>query len=284
MCLVAYRKQDAAAVEQLLQLGASPFTGSPTWESTAWHALRDFQPSSPTACEQIVGPFLRHGLNVLSIGPTRNIFNISSLLSGGSRSAEVRHLLLQHLEGLRTAGQLQFDSKVQAAQLVRGAAAYGVQQLVAHGIAALEGMVCTEPGADDPTAEAPAAAATADAIAASLLDTTLRQLAGSPDPAPLAALLASSLPLNLQTQATRRYHPIQDDVSVPLLAHAALGKAAALDKCRLLYRAGAPLSAGALYACIDELLASGVAALLACGTPAVDASQPDNRPEQPNNA
>lgn len=233
MSLVAYRKQVAAAVEQLLQLGASPFAGSPTWESTAWHALCDFQPSSPAACEQIVGPFLRHGLNVLSIGPTRNIFNLRSLLLG-CRSPEVRHRLLQHLEGLRTAGQLQFDSKVQAAQLVQGAAAYGVQQLVAHGIAALEGMVCTEPGADDPTAEAPAAAATVDAIAASVLDATLRRLAGLPDPAPLAALLASSLPLDLQTQATRRYHPIQDDVSVPLLAHAALGKAAALDKCRLL--------------------------------------------------
>lgn len=106
-------------------------------------------------------------------------------------------------------------------------------------------------------------------------------LVGLPDSAPLAALLASRLPLNLHVQLPRLHYPSDSRLWVPLLAHAALSRTAHPDNCRLLHQAGAPLTADALYACIDELSAAGVSKLLACGTLAPDTSQPANTPEQP---
>ncbi|PRW33022.1 hypothetical protein C2E21_8020 [Chlorella sorokiniana] len=139
---------DSACIEQLLQLGASTLAGSSHWDSTAWHALRSLQPTSPAACEDILGPFLRHGFDPLAPGPDHfetSLGRYDSLVLE-CRSAEVRRHLLAHLEKLRAAGQLQLGGKEQAAQLVRGAAKSGMHPLMAHGITALESLICPAPG------------------------------------------------------------------------------------------------------------------------------------------
>lgn len=258
------RKRDGAAVEQLLQLGAS----------VGWslHALLSICPTSAAGAERVVGPFLRRGIDPLQPGCLEPLCSGSLLMEldsshvrYGSRAAadtaHVRRYLLDHLQALNAAGQLQLDCKRRAADLVMGAASCG-HPLLPIGIMALEECFGAAEGAAAPDPGSPDA---------QLLEEVLRSAAHAAKTTPLAALLASSLPLPLHMRVRHSW------LHVSLLADTALSRTAHPGNCRLLHQAGAPLTADDLYACIDALSHKGVAAVLACGALAVDTSQPVNQ-------
>lgn len=267
------RMHYGAAVQQLLRLGASPAAGA--GDGSALSALEDGACYKESHFQQILLPFLRHGLDPLA--PEWRGPSTRSLLL--DCQPDMRGYLLEHLQGLHSAGQLQLASKCHAAQLVLGAASSGkpMQQaaLVAAGITALQGWFgVTEPGAA-PATPAPGS------LDAQLLDQLLRVLIELPEPGPLLALLGSRLPLNLQMRVPPTNRARQASLRGSLVARAAISPTAHWVNCRLLRLAGAPLTADDLYNCIDQLSRKALEALLCCGVPTVDTSQPVNTPQQP---
>lgn len=136
--------------------------------------------------------------------------------------------------------------------------------------AALERLVGAQASTSLGTA---AAAPQLDSGDAQLLQQLLLAFVAERRPWFLQVLLGSRLPLNLLLQTPLSGAASGSLHASSLYAKAALSKAGT-EKCRLLHQAGTPLTAGDLYACIDAASRTGLMPLLACGTPAVDTSQP----------
>jgi hypothetical protein len=191
----------------------------------------------------------------LSAGPAASSWeeHPRSLLSI-FQSSDVCEVFLAHLERQRVAGSLQLHGKQQAAELLGAAALCGHAPLIAHSIIALEGQLSAEIAGEQPlTAED-----------AEELSSILFAAAGASSGAEgdsLRALLASRLPFDLAAR----------DSGLCLLARAATSGVPAATV-PLLHAAGAPLDLEALLHAAQEFAADGVAALLACGRPPVDAS------------
>ena len=106
---------------------------------------------------------------------------------------------------------------------------------------------------------------------AAAVNAVLLAAAQAGDPAVLSALLDSHLPWDLTAREPHGWMPNHRGYS--LLAVAAMSPQP--DACvRLLSQAGAVPTAADLYCAIDSLCPDGVAALLTCGAPPVDTSQP----------
>lgn len=270
--LALCRMRDGAAVEQLLQLGARPDAGLDDWGTAlcALHSLVNlFAGDGEGVFESVIHPFLRRGLDPLA-PEFAGVFYSGSLFRS-CYHPELQQQLLAYLEGQHAAGQLQIASKEAAAELVCGCCQAGRwdHPLVAAGIAAVEATFGAGAAPDSPD----------DHV---LVDLLFR-LVDSPQPAPLAALLLTSLPLPLHLRSNHSSWAVRErfpDVSVSLLVRAALSKTAHKDNWRLLQQAGTPVTADDLYNCIDELSSTGVRAVLACRLPAVDTSQPVNTPQR----
>lgn len=270
--LALCRMRDGAAVEQLLQLGARPDAGFDDWGTAlcALHSLVNlFAGDGEGVFESVIHPFLRRGLDPLA-PEFAGVFYSGSLFRS-CYHPELQQQLLAYLEGQHAAGQLQIASKEAAAELVCGCCQAGRwdHPLVAAGIVAVEATFGAGAAPDSPD----------DHV---LVDLLFR-LVDSPQPAPLAALLSTSLPLPLHLRSNHSSWAVREpfpDVSVSLLVRAALSKTAHKDNWRLLQQAGTPVTADDLYNCIDELSSTGVRAVLACRLPAVDTSQPVSTPQR----
>lgn len=171
-------------------------------------------------------------------------------------------MLLDHMQQQCAAGTLQLSSIEQAARIVRCAALaprYADRErylpLLRHAIAALEQLLGVA-----------RSGFRLSAVDESMLDGLISTSVRAARPAALAALLASRLPIDVPS------HP---EASVLLKTAATMWYGEPGAACvRLLHQAGAQPTTLHLYAAIDGLHAEAVAALIACGAPAPDVSEP----------
>ena len=252
-CPPCRSKHDVRCVRQLLQQGADPAAGD--YRSALWVLSR----IAEGPCLRLLPAFMEQGFDPLV--PVRPDWpRPGSLLTTCPVAAP---LLLAHLEQQRAAGSLQLGSVQRAAQLVAGVALTEEAErhlpLARHGIAALEQLLGLAGGGDSNAGGGGITAADARVLQSLLMD-----VVASGQPAVLEPLLSSRLPLDLATEPG----------CPSLLSTAAIGSHAAACV-RLLRQAGAPAPTPSdIYCAIDRLAADGLAALLACGAPAIDVSEP----------
>ena len=197
---------------------------------------------------------LQHGADCLAPVSSINRDSLLVFYAVKQPKGAFAALVLAHLERQRANGQLQLGSTARAAQLLLAALRWGHQRLVIHSLRCLEEQLSAASGA--PPADA---AVLRDILAAAIEDDS------SSSPAGLQALLATSLPLDLDAFSSH---------SVSLVAQAARSGSSCAAKVRLLAQADAPLTAADLLHAIDRLAAPEVAALLSAGSrPAVNTAQ-----------
>ncbi|PRW60664.1 nitrilase cyanide hydratase and apolipo N-acyltransferase [Chlorella sorokiniana] len=256
---LAVRQEDPPALEALLQAGGA--VSLPVAEAIAAfdpHGWRQHRVS----CSQLLGPLLQHGLDPLGpAGPQQQQENGCTLLVG-CWSEEAAEPMLDHLEAQQAAGTLQPGSKHLCLQLLLGAcrSCRPRLQLLQFALGQLQQLTGEE---------------AVDASDTEALNSVLLAGAAAGHPAVLSALLASPLPWDLAAVEPNEWEAVPRRLrGYSLLAVAAVSPQP--DACvRLLYEAGAVPTAAEFYCAIDALSPGGVAALLACGVPALDTSQPE---------
>ncbi len=243
---LACSNEDLAAIETLLQAGAQP-AGGPLVASAVLYTLEGW---CRVSWDQLLPPLLQHGLDPLRLAWPQLQQGGSSLLVS-CWLEDAYQYMLAHLEAQRAAGTLQLGSKQRCVELLLGACrgSSPPPQLVQHAVDELQQVI---------------GAGAADGEDAAALNLVLLSAAADGSPVVLSALLASQLPLDIAASQPG---------GASLLAAAAISPQPAACV-RLLFEAGAAPTATDLYAAIDCLKPGGVAALLACGVPAVDTSQP----------
>ena len=241
-----------SAVLTLLELGADPRLGS----KPALHSL--VESAGYAGFEsgiRIAEALLQHGAVCLL---PFNRSSYGTLLDAcfemadgdlGSAHHKVALACLAHLERQRAAGQLELGSTERAAQLLLAATLSNHAQLLRYGISSLEALLAA--GEDGVTGEE----------AVLLIHILDAAIAGndSSAPATLQALLTSALPFEVDG-----FH----------VHCAALARSSPAAKVQLLRQTGVEVTAADLLHIIDNLSATGVAALLSAFMPAMDTSQP----------
>lgn len=216
-------------------------------------------PSHGISWAQLLRPLLQHGLDPL--GPAGPWSHLSASLLVHCLSSEARELMLEHLDAQRAAGTLQLGTKRRCLQLLLGACRSDEPwlQLVQHALSQLQQLSGAEVvGASDTAA----------------LSAALLAAAAAGHPAVLSALLATGqLPWDLAAMEPDGPPYYSNQRGYSLLAAAAMSPQPAACV-RLLYEAGAVPTAADLYCAIGRLAPNGVAALLACGAPDIDTSEP----------
>ena len=248
-----------AAIQTLLQAGARP-AGSPVVAATVRFIRRCRRRVS---WHQLLCPLLQHGLDPLAPAgtPLENrtqfVQDASSLLVSRPSVGAV-DVMLAHLEAQRAAGSLQLGSQQRCLELLRGACHSNDPplQLVDWGASQLQQLAGTQ------------AAGRTDAAVNKVLS-----IAASAGSTPvLSALLARQQGDQATKEPIEWFEPHYQR-TYSLLAAAAMSRQPTACM-QLLYQAGAVPTTADLYCAIDELRPEGVAALLACGVPAIDTSQP----------
>lgn len=243
----------------LLQLGADPEAGShgETALAAALALMQQTYAKGQHTAGAIVTLLMQAGADCLR--PWAAQASTSLLLRSSSCACRpALACMLRVLEEQRAAGRLQLGSKWRALQLLQGATLGCCVRLGAAAIAALEQHAASGDW------DAAAASEVAHALHTVVASNSVRGDEPAADRAALlSALLSSSLPLQLDGM----------NLSSNLLALAA-GQEWGAALVPLLHAAGAPLTMAALLTAVERLDEQCVAALLACGRPAVDASQP----------
>ena len=236
------------ALQQLLELGADPNAGTHYQHPIRALPLSDSLQDPRAATNiQLVKLLLRYGAD-----PLKANFMFSSYVVGNA--------CFEHLEQQRQAGApLQVRCKLQAMNVVGGAARRGLMALLLHFIPILESLF--EVGPDGHT------------LVAHpwddwrLNDILMEASHGAAPGATLPPLLASRVPFDLA---------FTDSIGCTLLERAAMRRGAAVSV-PLLHRAGAPLNAETLLVVVQRLQSSSteaLAGLFACAPlPAVDTSR-----------
>ena len=289
----ACSNKHAAAVEQLLALGADPAAGSDGSGIAKLQVLG----GTEAAAAPFVLPFLRRGmLDPLAPGPACLVVETRGSLVGDS-SRGVAAWLLAHLEERRAAGSLQLGNVYRAANLILYATRPDLEgggrwlPLVRHGVAALERLLGgaaggggasgqpgsgsrAQPGGGQPPPAAGRGGRPSMAEARCLHE-LLATVSRRGNVVALEALLASSLPWDPAAPALMGTAlVVADGHGGTLLAHAAASARPAACV-RLLLQAGAAPTTEGLYHAIERRSPKAVAALLAGGALVGDTRRPD---------